>query len=88
MAEDEKSRLRVEKKEQDALLKTKAKLAKDLSTARKRTVTDAAKIIAKITPELQNVIRVMEEKDNNPPALLVGVIEAHVAQMTKFKADA
>ena len=83
MAEGEKSRLRAEKKEQDALLKPKAKLAKDLSTARKRTVTNAAKVIAKIIPELQNAIRVMEEKkDKNPPVLLVGVIEAHVAQLT------
>ena len=52
-------------------------------------IVDAAKAIAKMTPALQNATRVLaEKKDKGPPGSLVKMVESHVAQMTKFKADA
>ena len=89
MADDEKVRVRAEKKEADASQDAAAKLGKDRSALRRRTVVDAAKVIAKVTPELQNATRVLaEKKGKGPPGSLVKMVESHVAQMTNFKADA
>ena len=77
------------KKQADASQKAAAKIAKDRQSARRRTVVDAAKVIAKVTPELQNATRVLaEKKDKGPPGSLVKMVGTHVAQMTKFKVDA
>ena len=77
------------KKEADASQKAAAKLGEDRVALRRRTVVDAAKVIAKVTPELQTAARVLaEKKDKGPPGSLVKMVETHVAQMTKFKVDA